>query len=97
MPFKIVQTNEDGEQCLTVVPSGWEREGILSWPKTTGAAKLAKNANSLPTLKWHRILCSNKRENSFFSVFLTTKGNKQNISTLFASSLIYLIPTMELL
>ena len=33
MPFKIIQTIEDGEMCLCVVPVGWESDGVLRWPK----------------------------------------------------------------
>lgn len=28
MPFKIVQTIEEGEICLTAVPHQWEEDGI---------------------------------------------------------------------
>lgn len=62
MPFKIVQTYEDGEQCLSIVPSGWEIDGILWWPSTTSAAKLIQNEHSLPTSKWKRMQCVKKRE-----------------------------------
>ncbi|XP_065076550.1 uncharacterized protein LOC135700088 [Ochlerotatus camptorhynchus] len=62
MPFKIVQTFEDGEQCLSVVPSGWEKENKLWWPKATSAAKLLRDEHSRPTSKWQRMEYTKKRE-----------------------------------
>ncbi|KXJ79636.1 hypothetical protein RP20_CCG000151 [Aedes albopictus] len=62
MPFKIVQTLEDGEQCLCIVPSAWEHDGTLWWPKKTTAAKLMRDENSKPTSKWQRMQCTRKRE-----------------------------------
>ncbi|XP_055551631.1 uncharacterized protein LOC129733991 isoform X4 [Wyeomyia smithii] len=63
MPFKIVQTCEDGTQCLTVVPSGLECDGILYWPSTANTnAKLIRNEYSIRTVKWQQIPCTRKRE-----------------------------------
>lgn len=62
MPFKVVQTDEDGELCLSVVPSGWEKDGFLWWPKAMSAAKLMLDESSTPTNKWQRMRCVKKRE-----------------------------------
>lgn len=62
MPFKIVQTIERGETCLTVVPSGWEKSGTLHWPKKNAVAKLSLEEFSMPSPKWERIDCVKKRE-----------------------------------
>ncbi|XP_058814176.1 uncharacterized protein LOC131678056 [Topomyia yanbarensis] len=62
MPFKILQTMEEGEQCLCIVPSAWEKDGILWWPKATGAAKLLRDKYSHPTSKWQQMVCIQKRE-----------------------------------
>ncbi|XP_058836255.1 uncharacterized protein LOC131692899 isoform X2 [Topomyia yanbarensis] len=62
MSFKILQTMEEGEQCLCIVPSAWEKDGILWWPKATGAAKLLRDEYSHPTSKWQQMVCIQKRE-----------------------------------
>lgn len=62
MPYKIVQTIERGETCLTVIPSGWEENGILHWPKKNAVAKLSLEEFSRPSPKWERINCVKKRE-----------------------------------
>ncbi|XP_055526995.1 uncharacterized protein LOC129719627 [Wyeomyia smithii] len=61
MPFKIIQTCEEGNLCLSIVPSAWERDGVLWWPKTTGVAKLLRDENSHPTSKWQTMQCIKKR------------------------------------
>lgn len=55
MPFKIVQTKEVGRKApsLTIVPSGWEQNGVLFWPpkrlrNTTAGTKLIHDPNSVP-------------------------------------------------
>lgn len=67
MPFKIIQTIEAGEVCLSVVPSGWECNGILWWPKKHLVGKLSQIETSMPDDKWEKINCVKKRE------FLTRK------------------------
>ena len=58
--FKIVETVEKGSKKLTIVPSGWESNGELSWPKFK-ADKLIKVADSLPEDSWFRMSCKLKR------------------------------------
>lgn len=62
MPFKIVQTIEKGENCLTVVPARWEESGVLFWPKKSVVAKLSLDENSVPEANWERIDCVKKRD-----------------------------------
>lgn len=62
MPFKIIQTIESGEICLTVVPSGWETNGILRWPKKHLVGKLSQIEGSIPDENWEKMICVKKRE-----------------------------------
>lgn len=62
MPYKVVQTIEDGEICLSVVPSGRESKGILFWPKKHLVGKLSQEESSTPDEKWERMNCVCKRE-----------------------------------
>lgn len=62
MPFKVVQTIEDGETCLSVVSSGWESKGTLRWPKKHLVGKLSQVETSVPGENWERMNCVNKRE-----------------------------------
>lgn len=64
MSFKIVQTIEDGQTCLSIVPSSWESAGILYWPNNKALArKLQKQSNSVPDKnKWHKMVCIKKRQ-----------------------------------
>lgn len=62
MPYKIVQTIENGKALLTAVPSQWEKEGVLQWPKKK-FEKLRKNEESLPNEKWIMMNCIVKRTN----------------------------------
>ncbi|XP_055522435.1 uncharacterized protein LOC129716623 [Wyeomyia smithii] len=62
MTFKIVQTIEGGESCLSIVPSGWEVDGILHWPKKHKVVKLSLQEDSLPADNWQRINCIKKRQ-----------------------------------
>ncbi|XP_062554531.1 uncharacterized protein LOC134219712 [Armigeres subalbatus] len=63
MPFKIVQTVEKGELCLSVVPSKWEEDGILHWPKKSVVARLCHDENSVPESNWEKLNCVLKRQN----------------------------------
>lgn len=68
MPYKIVQTKEDGKDFVTIVPSRWEKDGMLKWPpKKDGKArelyqKLMKNADSSAPDGWNSVKCRLKRE-----------------------------------
>lgn len=63
MAFKIVQTTEEAETCLSIVPSTWEDNGILKWPnKPKLAEKLSHKENSQPYSTWDKLICIKKRE-----------------------------------
>lgn len=62
MPFKIVQTIEGGETCLCIVPSKWESNGTLYWPKKHLVVKLSLQEDSIPSDNWQRINCIKKRQ-----------------------------------
>lgn len=57
--FKVVQTIENGMKKLTVVPSGWENKGILSWP--TSAKCDITDPSSKPDSSWRTFSCQLKR------------------------------------
>lgn len=59
--FKIVQTVEEEEICLTAVPSSWEKDGILFWPKKNIVSRLVRDANSTPGIEWTKMACVVKR------------------------------------
>lgn len=67
--FKIVQTVENNEKKLCVVPSAWENAGKLKWPpidpkkaaSISWARKLLNDVNSVPGQDWEEIECSLKR------------------------------------
>nr|XP_023012616.1 uncharacterized protein LOC111502702 [Leptinotarsa decemlineata] len=58
--FKIVQTVEEGQKQLTIVPSSWIHNNQLSWP-ITGADELIRNPYSMPEASWFTIACQLKR------------------------------------
>lgn len=58
--FKIVLTIEKGKKELTIIPTAWEKNGILSWPKAK-VEKLIKNEKSEPEENWFHIPCKLKR------------------------------------
>lgn len=68
MPFKIVQTIEDSQLCLSIVPSLWEENGMLFWPnKKISIHRLLKNESSQPEKgKWEEMPCVKKREFNTF-------------------------------
>lgn len=37
MPFKRVETIENGNRVITTIPEQWEDEGILYWPRQNAA------------------------------------------------------------
>lgn len=51
MPFKIVESHEKNSKYLEVVPSQWEQNGTIYWPKEN-FAKLAQNERSQPCPGW---------------------------------------------
>ncbi|KAJ2938860.1 hypothetical protein O0L34_g18489 [Tuta absoluta] len=62
MPFKIVETIEKGKPPSSIVPSSWERKGLLRWPpKKYAINKLVTNENSVPQADWLTIKCVLKR------------------------------------
>lgn len=62
MPFKIVETIERGKPQLSIVPSCWEKKGLLRWPpKKYPINKLVTNENSIPQADWLTIKCVLKR------------------------------------
>ncbi|VEN50473.1 unnamed protein product [Callosobruchus maculatus] len=58
--YKIVETVEKGLKQLTIVPSAWETNGRLSWPKNK-ADKLIKIGESVPDDNWFNFKCKLKR------------------------------------
>ncbi|KAJ3664549.1 hypothetical protein Zmor_000107 [Zophobas morio] len=62
MPFKIVQTIEGGRFYFSIVPSKWEKDGLLRWPPKSLLVKLAHVENSSPEEKWETVNCVMKRE-----------------------------------
>ncbi|XP_031356460.1 uncharacterized protein LOC116180552 [Photinus pyralis] len=63
MGFKIVQTTEDDEEVLTVVPDRWEENGYLYWPPGRSGYRLRKNENAIPDQTWSKSKCIVKRHN----------------------------------
>lgn len=68
MPYKILQTQENERELLTVVPSLWETDGLVSWPpiRCDAAMKMdykkrLMDGNSVPHPDWKRIRCKLKR------------------------------------
>ncbi|XP_055837843.1 uncharacterized protein LOC129906193 isoform X2 [Episyrphus balteatus] len=65
--YKIVKTVNNGKNELSVVPSGWEKNGILYWPsKTAGAAAMLsiEDPLSVPGKKgWSKHKCIVQRRN----------------------------------
>lgn len=60
MPYKIVKTFEKGKSKLSAVPSNWEIDGVLYWPKYN-ENKLKRIENSCPEHNWRKINCKVKR------------------------------------
>lgn len=63
MPFKIVSTIEKGRSVLTTVPSDWEKEGFLFWPRLARikVEKLRRSMHSKPEEDWKVVNCILKR------------------------------------
>lgn len=58
--FKIVQTRERGKPRLSIVPTNWERNGLLYWPQTN-LYNLQRNPESRPESSWFQYSCEVKR------------------------------------
>lgn len=54
MSFKIVKTLENGTVNISAVPTAWEENGILWWPKCSQIVldKLRCNKYSVPDETW---------------------------------------------
>lgn len=62
MPFKIIECIEKGQKRLYIVPSLWETNGELRWPrKRLEVNKLVKDENSRPLDNWSTSKCCVKR------------------------------------
>lgn len=60
MPFKIVQTFERGRKFLSCVPSSWENDNLLLWPRK-GSKRLQINEYAIPGEDWISTPCRLKR------------------------------------
>ncbi|XP_041989258.1 uncharacterized protein LOC121740592 [Aricia agestis] len=61
MPFKIVQTSENNKIRLFTVPSAWEDQNILKWPRKM-LTKYIKDEFSTPEGDWKQLRCTVKRQ-----------------------------------
>lgn len=62
MPFKIVQTRENGTNYLEIVPSGWEKNGTV-WFPNTHLRTHQRNEKLKPNSKeFYSMTCVLKRE-----------------------------------
>lgn len=61
MPFKIVQTEENGRKFLSVVPHHWETCGTLFWPAKNPNFSDDSNANK-PDKTFESYDCKLKRQ-----------------------------------
>lgn len=81
MPFKIVQTNERGSTKLFIVPSGWESQRQLRYPKKPNESALVRNENSKPRADWPVLPCKVKRTG-----FLTYADAEEELSIMMQHS-----------
>lgn len=77
--FKIVQTTENGLTKLTVVPSGWEKNGVLYWP--TSSKCDISDSSSKPDSKWKQFPCQLKRTG-----FITYQQANEELDAMAAQS-----------
>lgn len=75
MPFKIVQTTERGANKLFIVPSGWESQRQVRFPKKPNEAAFVRNENSKPRTEWPVLPCKVKRTG-----FLTYADAEEELS-----------------
>lgn len=66
MSFKILQTNEQNKDYLSIVPHLWEVNGFVKWPaksqmNTKSFIPLVKNPDSVPDANWTSHKCVVKR------------------------------------
>ncbi|XP_055706627.1 uncharacterized protein LOC129803839 [Phlebotomus papatasi] len=57
MSFNLIKTVENGLMYVEALPSGWEVNGILSWPTSGNIEHFRSNANSLPGGNWITCPC----------------------------------------
>lgn len=79
MPFKIIQTKEQNRVQLITVPSSWEQDSVLRWPKQ--AWKFIKDNETVPQADWSSLPCSLKR-----SDIKTYQEAEKEISTMLMQS-----------
>lgn len=65
MPFKVVQTIENGKTVLSAIPSQWEENNLLYWPNNRSKLRiLLQEEFSIPDKdKWEKLPCTIKRNN----------------------------------
>ncbi|KAI8432609.1 hypothetical protein MSG28_013595 [Choristoneura fumiferana] len=65
MPFKVVQTFEDGDLFITFCPDHWESNGKLLWPQSLfEGEKLKKKEDSQPQNDWQVLDCTQTKKKS---------------------------------
>ncbi|XP_069363481.1 uncharacterized protein [Maniola hyperantus] len=79
MPFKVVQTTERGKICISAVPSGWERNGVLSWPPNSQLGMI-RDEKSKPKSTWKHLPCIVKRHFSTYEE-ASNEANKMESET----------------
>ncbi|XP_048481521.1 uncharacterized protein LOC125489538 [Plutella xylostella] len=79
MPYKVVQTIEGGKICLSVVPSNWEKEGTLSWPKRSEASSML-DETSVPGKNWSTYACILKRTCSTYKTAGLAVKSMENVT-----------------
>lgn len=69
MSFKIVKTIENDKVQLYIVPTAWEKDGVLYWPKKSckDSEKLIRDSESVPRIDWDKIPCSVKEADIEYS------------------------------
>lgn len=62
MSYKVVETIEAGEKCLSTIPGGWEVGRILYWPpEHLNVPQIRKNPRSVPDDTWTTMKCTVKK------------------------------------
>ena len=92
MPFKIIQTKERNKVKLIAVPSTWEHNSVLRWPKQP--QKIINDDTSLPQAHWCSIPCSVIRNNintyeaavKEINIMLTQRDTEEETSVTHASA-----------
>lgn len=74
--YIIVETIEDNDINLCVVPESWEKNGTLFWPPGRKGLTLRKDDNILPDYNtWSKQKCTVKRKN-FTTFHAAVKAEK---------------------